>query len=123
MQEHSMTTLIAVISFAMALGALWFSSELAKRADARGKIAVKPHIASMNEALRRAEQKIRELSRGLEAAAHDIKILKVEKAELERDIGIAPPVQPRHSLSKIPTGTLTEVRETQPFVPSGVFNA
>ncbi len=75
-----MTTLIAVISFAMALGALWFSSELAKRADARGKIAVKPHIASMNEALRRAEQKIRELSRGLEAAAHDIKILKVEKA-------------------------------------------
>ncbi len=118
-----MTTLIAIISFAMALGALWFSSELAKRADAGGKIAVKPHIAPMNEALRRAEERIRELSRGLEAASHDIKALKAEKAELERDIGIAPPVRPRQTLPKMPAGTLAEVRETQPFTPSGIFNA
>ena len=118
-----MTTLIAVISFAMALGALWFSSELAKRADARGKIAVKPHIAPMNEALRRAEERIRELSRGLEAASRDIKTLKAEKLELEREIGIAPPETPRHLITEMPASALAEARKSQPFTPSGVVSA
>ncbi len=118
-----MATLIAVISFAMALGALWFSSELAKRAEAGNKIAVKPHLAPMHDALRRAEHRIRELSRGLEVAARDINTLKAEKAALEQDIGIAPVPEHSRKMPSIAPASLAEMRKTQPFTPSGTYTA
>lgn len=31
-----MTTFLAIVAFAMALGALWFTSEIARRADING---------------------------------------------------------------------------------------
>jgi hypothetical protein len=61
-----MSMLVAAIAFAMSLGALWFTSEVAKRADIRGKILVKPHLANFNAALSRAEEQIRDLSHSLE---------------------------------------------------------
>lgn len=71
-----MSMLVAVTAFAMALGALWFTGEVAKRADARGKALVKPHLANFSAALGRAEQQIRDLSRALEKAEAEIKELK-----------------------------------------------
>lgn len=71
-----MSMLVAITAFAMALGALWFTSEVAKRTDARGKALVKPHLTRFNAALGRAEQQIRDLSRALEKAEVEIKELK-----------------------------------------------
>lgn len=71
-----MSMLVAAIAFALSLGALWFTSEVAKRSDIRGKILVKPHLASFNAALGRAEQQIRDLSLALEKAEKEIKDLR-----------------------------------------------
>lgn len=75
-----MPMLVAAIAFAMALGALWFTSEVAKRADTRGKLLVKPHLANFNAALVRAEQQIRDLSLSLEKAEKEIKELRSLRA-------------------------------------------
>lgn len=71
-----MSMLMATIAFALALGALWFTSELAKRADTRGKILVKPHLSQVNASIANAEQQIRDLSRSLERAEAEIRELK-----------------------------------------------
>ena len=71
-----MSMLVAAIAFALSLGALWFTSEFAKRADTRGKLLVKPHLANFNAALVRAEQQIRDLSLALEKAEKEIKDLR-----------------------------------------------
>ena len=75
-----MSMLVAVIAFTMALGALWFTSEAAKRVDTRGKLLVKPHMANFNAALTRAEQQIRDLSQSLERAEREINELKALRA-------------------------------------------
>lgn len=75
-----MSMLVAAIAFAMALGALWFTSEVAKRADSRGKLLVKPHLANFNAALVRAEQQIRDLSLSLEKAEKEIQELRALRA-------------------------------------------
>jgi len=75
-----MSMLVAAIAFAMSLGALWFTSEVAKRADIRGKILVKPHLASFNAALARAEEQIRDLSHSLEKAENEIRELRALRA-------------------------------------------
>lgn len=75
-----MSMLVAAIAFAMSLGALWFTSEVAKRADIRGKILVKPHLANFNAALARAEEQIRDLSHSLENAEKEIRELRALRA-------------------------------------------
>lgn len=75
-----MSMLVAAIAFALSLGALWFTSEVAKRADTRGKLLVKPHLANFNAALVRAEHQIRDLSVALEKADKEIKELRALRA-------------------------------------------
>jgi len=75
-----MSMLVAALAFAMALGALWFTSEFAKRADTRGKLLVKPHLANFNTALVQAEQQIRDLVLSVEKAEKEIKELRALRA-------------------------------------------
>ncbi|MCK5777911.1 MAG: hypothetical protein KAH11_03910 [Rhodospirillales bacterium] len=70
-----MSIFIAVVAFFMAFGALWFTSEIARRLDLKNQSAVKPHMGPMQESLRRAERQIRELTLGLEAAERKIRSL------------------------------------------------
>jgi len=75
-----MAMLLAVLAFALAFGALWFTAEVAKRVAAQGKLAMKPHLAPINAALNGADERIRALTDGLEAAEREIKILKAQLA-------------------------------------------
>ncbi len=83
---------MALSALAIALGALWFSSELARRSEAGGKLQVQPHMAPLREALHRAEARIHQLTRGLESAEREIALLKAENREYAAEIGLAPPV-------------------------------
>lgn len=114
-----MSLLMATIAFALALGALWFTSELAKRADTRGKILVKPHLIQVNASIANAEQQIRELSRSLERAEAEIRELKAFRAADE-----ALKSAQRDPLDMImrPAGASAEPRKTateKQFRPTG----
>ena len=75
-----MAMLLAVLAFTLAFGALWFTAEVARRSSMQGKLAMKPHLAPINSALNGAEERIRTLTDGLEAAEKEIKILKAQLA-------------------------------------------
>ena len=74
-----MAILLATIAFVLSMVALWFTCELARCADGAAKVALKPHLTSLNQALDRAEAQIRDLSRDLELAQREIKILRAEQ--------------------------------------------
>lgn len=76
-----MTTLLSALSFALAFGAFWFSSEVAKRSTMRGKLAMKPHLEPVTAALQKSELRIRQLSKGLEQAEREIQLLRAQVAE------------------------------------------
>lgn len=81
-----MAYLISVLSFVMAFGAIWFTSEAAKRNDMRGKALLKPHIGVFEEALQRSDARIKELERRLAASEREIKILRAkDAATVERE--------------------------------------
>lgn len=94
-----MSMFMALSALTIALGALWFTSELVRRNEAGGKLEVKPHVVPIQEALRRAEAKIHQLTRGLESAERQIALLKAENREYEAEIGLAPPVHEPNPLA------------------------
>ncbi|MEX0695445.1 MAG: hypothetical protein WD075_13430 [Rhodospirillales bacterium] len=116
-----MTTLLAVIAFAMALGALWFTSEIARRTDLLGQTALKPHVAPIEVALRRAEQQIRDLARDLENAERNIQTLKQEKDTLEKASASFRAATTAGLAAEIPVNTLDILRRSQKFYPSDSF--
>ncbi|MBO6950133.1 MAG: hypothetical protein JJ855_19340 [Rhodospirillales bacterium] len=77
-----MSILLAVVAFFMAFGALWFTSEIARRLDLKNQSALEPHIGPMQESLRRAERQIRELTLGLEAAEQKIHSMDTKSRSL-----------------------------------------
>lgn len=113
-----MSMLVAVTAFAMALGALWFTSEVAKRADARGKSLIKPHLSNLNTALARAEQQIRDMARALEHAEAEIEELKSMRAA---DEALRTTRDPLEMIMK-PAGSIPKPQETSSntrFRPTG----
>jgi phage shock protein A len=118
-----MTTFLAIVAFAMALGALWFTSEIARRADINGQAALKPHVAPIENALKRAESQIRDLARNLDIAERNIKALKDEKEALENASASFRAATTTLVAPKTPVNTLDIVRRKQKFYPSDTFNA
>lgn len=114
-----MALLLAIIAFIMAFGALWFTSEVAKRGEVRDKRAVKPHLAPLSGALQRAEAQIRDLSRDLETAQHDIKVLKAALAQMRdfehRDLAEA--------LGELPESAADPAASLRRFQPHGAYDA
>jgi len=113
-----MSIFLAVVAFFMAFGALWFTSEVARRLDRRGRATLKPDLAPMQESLRHAEKQIRELAHGLDAAERQIRALNARSGVLESDVqassgGVK---RPETSLS-----TLDILRGAQRFYPSETY--
>lgn len=77
-----MSILLAVIAFFIAFGALWFTSELARRLELNSRTSSHPHLGSLQDSLRRAERQVRELSRSLDAAEQKIRFLDARTRNL-----------------------------------------
>lgn len=114
-----MTTLLSALSFALAFGAFWFSSEVAKRSTMRGKLAMKPHLEPVNAALQKSELRIRQLTKGLEQAEREIQILRAQVTQREpgnsRPEDMAFPPQ----RAEVPA----DWDQERMFRPSGAYNA
>jgi len=110
-----MSIFLAVVAFFMAFGALWFTSEVARRLDLNNQSAVEPHMGPMQESLRRAERQIRELSLGLEAAEQKLRSLDTRNrgtsGDGERSRG-------EHEPSAGNVTALDIIRGTNRFYPS-----
>jgi|GEM_PF-3582422 len=113
-----MSIFLAVIAFFMAFGALWFTSEIARRLDLRGKAAIKPDIAPVLESLRRAEKQIRDLAHGLDAAERQIQALNAQSGNLEKDIQTR---EEGATNPEMPLSTLDILRGAQRFYPSETY--
>ncbi len=72
-----MSIFLAIVAFFMAFGALWFTSEIARRLDLRDRSALQPQLAPLHDSLRRAERQIRDLALGLEAAEREIQAMNM----------------------------------------------
>lgn len=81
-----MSIFLAVVAFFMAFGALWFTSEIARRLDLKNQSALEPHMGPMQDSLRRAERQIRELTLGLEAAEQRIRSLDTRSQSFRDDL-------------------------------------
>ena len=68
-----MTTVIAVLSFAMAFVAIWFTSEAVKRIDNNSDARLRPYFRKINQALDENRDAVRTLLARLE------KLEKLEK--------------------------------------------
>lgn len=111
-----MSMLIATIAFVMAFGALWFTSEIARRLDAKGQ--TRSDQSRMQESLRRAEKQIRELARNLDAAEQQIQSLKSRSTTISGQAELALNERP-----VAPMNTLDILRGPQRFYPSDTYRA
>ncbi|MDA1089606.1 MAG: hypothetical protein O3A85_04750 [Proteobacteria bacterium] len=83
-----MTTVIAVLSFTMAFGAIWFTSEALKRVDSFNAARLKPHMGKVHRAIDEFHETVLSLKRRMEALEKDVRMLKVKgdlSPLLERD--------------------------------------
>jgi len=108
---------LAVVAFILAFGALWFTSEVARRLDLRHQSELKPNMAPVQESLRRAEKQIRELSLGLQAAEQKIQSLNAKTGTLHHDHG----TDAQGSVQPAPLSTLDILRGAQSFYPSDTY--
>jgi len=72
-----MTTVIAILSFAMAFGAIWFTSEAVKRVDNNSDARLRPHFNKINKALDENRDAIRVLHARLEKLEKQVHLLKL----------------------------------------------
>lgn len=112
-----MAVFLAVIALLMAFGALWFTSEIARRLDLRSQAVLKPSMAPVQDSLRRAEKQIRELALGLQDAEQQIKTLNARSGVLER--GKTKPTASDNQPA--PLSTLDILRGAQRFYPSDTY--
>jgi len=113
-----MSLFLAVVAFVMAFGALWFTSEIARRLDLRSQAAFKPDLAPVQESLRRAEKQIRDLMNGLDAAEKQIRALNVQNGVLEKDVQDRAD-EAKHADRQL--STLDILRGAQRFYPSETY--
>jgi CBS-domain-containing membrane protein len=75
-----MTTFIAVLSFAMAFGAIWFTSEAVKRTDNNHDARLRPYLRKFNQALDIDRDAMRALLARLEKLEKQVHLLKLAHA-------------------------------------------
>jgi hypothetical protein len=105
-----MGTVLGVLAFFMALGAIWFTTEALKRMDVYGTALVTPFVKQMELSLS-------------EARAQTL-VLDQRLIELERKVGI---LRMEHRAApQIPGDTKAigqGIDEAQRFTPTNVYNA
>lgn len=75
-----MTTVIAVLSFAMAFVAIWFTSEAVKRVDNNSDARLRPYFGKINKALDDNRDAVRALHARLEKLEKQVHLLKLAAA-------------------------------------------
>ncbi len=113
-----MSIFLAVVAFFMAFGALWFTSEIARRLDMNSRSAIQPQMAPLQESLRRAERQIRDLALSLEAAERKIQSLDTRKT-LNNNALSASSDAGAHAHGTV--STLDILRGAQRFYPSDSY--
>jgi hypothetical protein len=84
-----MSIFLAIVAFFLAFGALWFTSEIARRLDLRNQAAFQPHLAPLHDSLRRAERQIRDLTLGLEAAERQIQAMNMHNRGFRSEFSVS----------------------------------
>lgn len=72
-----MTTVIAVLSFAMAFVAIWFTSEAVKRVDNNSDARLRPYFRKIDQALDNNRDAVRSLQARLEKLEKQVRLLKL----------------------------------------------
>lgn len=83
-----MIAVIAVLSFIMAFGAIWFTSEALKRVDSFNAARLKPHMGKVHRAIDEVLETVLSLKGRMEALEKDVRMLKVRgdlSPMIERD--------------------------------------
>jgi len=76
-----MTTVLAVLAFVMAFGAIWFTTEVLKRVDSRNDAWLKPHLNKINAVVIENQETLLTLRKRMDHFEHEVRMLKL-KAEL-----------------------------------------
>jgi len=72
-----MTSVIAVLSFLMAFGAIWFTSEALKRVDGYSDARLKPHLNKINQVVGDVHETLDGLKERLSLLEKQVHILKL----------------------------------------------
>ncbi|MGJ3258912.1 MAG: hypothetical protein ACFE0S_04850 [Rhodospirillales bacterium] len=113
-----MSIFLAIVAFFMAFGALWFTSEIARRLDLRNRAAFQPQLAPLHDSLRRAERQIRDLALGLEAAERQIQAMNMHNRASRTGFSAS-----HHGNTPVESNvtSLDILRGAQRFYPSETF--
>ena len=119
-----MSMLLAAAAFLMALGALWFTSEVARRTEGRGRQLVKPHLAPLQADLRDARKELREIARDLENANREIKVLRLALGQMRDYDRISASPEPEAMDAPLARDLAPrDERGRERFRPSGLYDA
>ncbi len=84
-----MTGVLAFLAFAMAFGAIWFTSEALRRVDTRNTAMLKPHLGKIHVLVDENKETIKSLKKRLDQMEKQVRILKLSAElppEIEREI-------------------------------------
>lgn len=104
-----MIAVISVLSFILAFGAIWFTSEALKRVDSYNDARLRPHIGKVNRTIDDVQETIRSMKGRMERLEKQIHILRLN-AEL-------PPV-----IESETAALQSDLRKTENFIPSVNLN-
>jgi hypothetical protein len=76
-----MIAVISVLSFALAFGAIWFTSEALRRVDNYNDAKLKPHLRKIHQIVDGVEESLRTVKGRLEVLESQVRTLKL-KADL-----------------------------------------
>ncbi|NQU62296.1 MAG: hypothetical protein HQ512_14285 [Rhodospirillales bacterium] len=80
-----MTAVFSVLSFFMAFGAIWLTSEALRRIDTRNDAMVKPHLRKIYAAVDKNEETLLALKRRMDQVEKQVHTLKL-RADLPPEI-------------------------------------
>ncbi|MBT3305890.1 MAG: hypothetical protein HN377_05340 [Alphaproteobacteria bacterium] len=72
-----MIAVISVLSFILAFGSIWFTSEALKRVDNYNDAKLKPHLLKINQVVNNADETIRALKGRVELLEKQVHTLKL----------------------------------------------
>ena len=89
-----MFAVISVFSFAMAFGAIWFTSEALKRLDFNQEALLRPYLRKINQAFDEQRDANRALQARVESLEKQVRVLKLhaETAVGQRELSTIAPV-------------------------------
>ena len=80
-----MIAVIAVLSFVMAFGAIWFTTEALKRVDNFNDAKLRPHLTKINQAVKGVNENMRTLKGRMELLEKQVHTLQL-KADIPQVI-------------------------------------